>query len=138
LLREPTAQVRSHYNWFFEMYDRGPEFYGAVPKWAKAVSERIRSSDVSVDSILANLVATPILMNYQTKHVANVDRYEFVATERRIDDLLSRMLGHEIAIQRRENVSPYRFDKSAFEDRRVRDFLAEHNRLDEELYRSVS
>jgi hypothetical protein len=130
--------VRSHYNWFFEMYDRGPEFYGAVPKWAKAVSERIRSSDVSVDSILANLAASPILMNYQVKHVSDTSAYEFVATEHQIGALLSKMLGEDIAVERRENASPYRFDKSSFEDQRVRDFLAEHNRLDEELYRSVS
>lgn len=133
------------------MYERGEGFYRPVPEWAKQVSEAVRASDFSVDSVVSNLDRfSHVFMNNQSKHLvgagfdwvngdldAVLSSYEMVGVESHIGDLVSCMTGADTQVEHRHNASTYRFDASVFQSPRVKAFLAEHNTQDECVYRFV-
>lgn len=41
-IRQPAAQIRSHYNWLAEIFYKSPAFYEAHPPVIKAISEQVR------------------------------------------------------------------------------------------------
>ena len=148
-LREPTAQVMSHYNWLIEIYHRGGDFYEKHPAAIKLMSETIRGSRVDASGIIANLERyAGLFRNCQSRMVlgANFDwdaealhkrlsEYEAISPDSSgLSSLLSQMLGRDFSIaDRRENVSSYRFDSRVFESEAMQAFLRQWNVLDHML-----
>lgn len=149
LMRNPTDQIRSHYNWFYEMHARGPAFYDDVPSWAKEVSAAIRASADTPGAILENLRRyRDVFMNNQARHILDPNlsmpmgeglrHYEMIATEQNISDLLTRMLGRQTIVKRSVNASLYHFTLAHFDDPQVQEYIASANTLDWQIYRQVS
>lgn len=150
-IRTPKQQVMSHYNWLIEIYHKGGDFYRRHTDRAKAISEKIRNSSHNVDQIINNLKQfSDLFLNVQSRYILGkgfdwnsgqliqqLDKYEMIVDSPNVDKLLSRMLGQPITMPRRENVSPYHFDKAAFDHPRMRDFLRRFNTLDELVYRAA-
>jgi hypothetical protein len=154
LLREPTAQIASHYNWLIEIFHRGAAFYDGHPAQIREISETIRASDNSDPAvIMANLNRYKGLFLNQQSHVAltdptswfgagmqaQLDAYEGIATESGLQDLLWRMTGEQTVLaDRRENESGYHFDRSLFFGPQMQDFLRGRHAFDFKLYGIVS
>lgn len=151
-LRDPVAQVMSHYNWVIEIYHRGPRFYESHPAHIREVSARIRASDNSdPEQIVRNLREfSGLFLNMQARTVLGggfnwnqgriprrLGQYDFVATERDVAQMLATMTGAAPDLTRRENASTYHFDKAVFSRPRLRNFLLRENFLDWTLYQAV-
>jgi hypothetical protein len=154
LVRDPTAQVISHYNWLIEIFHRGGEFYFGHPPEIREISERIRASDhADPAAIIANLSAfSGLFLNQQSRCVLGMVEeglteadlreglaaYACVTTEAELPELILRATGRRLEGAPRKNQSPYHFDRAVFATPELRAFLAEHNALDQRLYDLVS
>jgi hypothetical protein len=145
-LRNPTDQIRSHYNWLIEIFQRGGIWYDDMPDWVKKISEQIRKSGFSVPVIQGNLLDhKEFFLNYQSLWLVKADEpvagalepFKLVTTTDRLSDLLYAMIGKEIPITRRENESVSHFDPKLFSGPEMQSFLCEHNDRDQELFELV-
>lgn len=148
-MRNPTDQVRSHYNWLIEIFHRGEEFYETHSPAIKAISEAIRTSPKDAASIKANLHRFGgLLLNTQSTYIlghafdwntgdikGRLGRYEMIADSTDVQALLSCMLGSPSFSDRRENVSCYHFDPDVFDSDEMTEFLQLNNARDESVYR---
>lgn len=153
LVRDPVAQIASHYNWMFVIYHRGPWSWWRQTAPFRALSRRIREADSTdpaqvIDLLRAN---APLFLNMQADYLlgtrealgkdeiaARLSRFEHVGMQSNLPGLFEAM---GLPAQKEEpakNVSPYYFDKSIFERGPVRDFLEEAHAGDLALYRAVS
>ena len=152
VLREPTRQLMSHYNWLIEIYHRGPAFYDPHPQHIKAISEQIRGSDnSSPQAVIGNLKRYGgLFLNNQAKVALGdppdwfgpkmVDRlrdYEAIATEQRFQDLIWQITDTDVTLDARENESGYHFDRAVFSDPVMQAFLRDHHAFDYRLYKLV-
>ncbi len=152
LIREPTAQIASHYNWLIEIFHRGRAFYDGHPPEIRRISAHIRASDNSDPGVVAaNLRAYGgLFLNQQARHVLGAgfdwssgqvfDRllaYDHVAADSGPGDLVCRMTGHPAAAATHENASPYRFDRAVFDTDEMRTFLLRHHFFDYALHDAV-
>lgn len=148
-MRDPTAQIISHYNWIIEIYHKGPEFYRSHPISIRELSQRIRESDnTNPRVVIENLLIHPhLFLNMQARMIFGVrfawgagqfyqrlDEYEMVVTESRIDRLIEAMTGRAPDTVLRENTSPYRFDPAVFAEPELVDFLRKNHTLDNVVY----
>jgi hypothetical protein len=153
VMREPTQQVISHYNWLIEIFHRDQKFYDQHPASIKELSERIRAIDHSdPDAITAllrdyaglflNTQSSTILgssFNWNSgKVMRRLGEYQFVGTERDVPRMIELMTGKPAKLIRRRNVSNYHFDRAVFYEPRLRNFLMRHNFLDWSLYQAVN
>lgn len=151
-IREPVQQVMSHYNWIIEIFHRGEIFYRRHPAQIKAISARLRASDHADPTVVIdNLKAYPgLFFNQQSRTILGSDfdwngggllkrlgRYEYVANEDSLSDLVALMTGAVPAQASRENASSYHFDKSVFATPKLRKFLMRENFLDWTLYQAL-
>jgi len=154
LVRDPIKQLMSHYNWLIEIYHRGGKFYDEHPARIKEISESIRSTDNNDPAcVISQLEASPgLFLNQQSRLVfgelplslsnheltERLRVYECIATEKTLPDFISRISGLSYDPEKRENVSPYHFDKSVFESRLVRDFVERKHAVDLALYQFLT
>ncbi len=151
-IREPGAQIASHYNWLIEIFHRGEAFYNGHPEPIRRISETIRASDNSDPArVIANLDSYQGLFLNQQSHyvlgqragwgaggvVQRLREYEHVATEDQLGDLVERMTGKRVEIDVTENASRYHFDPDVFQAPELRRFLAERHFYDFALYDGV-
>ncbi len=151
-MREPFAQVASHYNWLIEIGRRSPNFFDAHPPEIKEMHKTIASSDTTdAYSIIANLHRYgDMFLNCQSRYVLGASYrapeahlrgllkpYETVITEQSISNYIDAILAGKAGEIARENTSLYHFDRAVFEDPRVVEFLHEKNAEDIKLYRHV-
>lgn len=145
-VRDPHAHVASHYNWLIEIFHKGEKFYDGHNPQVKRISEQIRASDNSdPDQIIANLTRfRGLFLNLQTSYLttdskdATIDlgRFEYVCDDCDIDMLLGKIGAGRRGVPT-ENRSGYHFDKTVFEDPKIRKFLEKNNARDFETYRQV-
>ena len=150
-LRDPKSQVRSHYNWLFEIHFRGGDFYENHSKRAKKISEDLRMSDRSKPEVLVENLRRyrQLFMNCQSSFLLGSDfdwksgnvrraleQYEFVSTGEDIDELLVNMWPN-LTYSKRSNVSRYHFDPGLFDDDLVVDFLHRANARDITVHDAV-
>ncbi|MCT8997413.1 hypothetical protein [Chelativorans intermedius] len=151
-MRQPDQQVMSHYNWLIEIFHKGSIFYDNHPQVIKEISETIRANSNSVDQIIDNLSRfSGLFRNYQSRWILGrdfnwnsgnihqrLDIYEKIVDNSKINDLLSRMLGKQVEVTERSNVSPYHFDIEHFQSPEMKRFLRRWNTLDDALYWLIS
>lgn len=152
LVREPTAQIASHYNWLIEIFHRGAAFYNGHPPPIRRISEHVRNSDNADPRVVAaNLDAyAGLFLNQQARHVlgtsfdwasgqvvARLGEYDCVAAGSEAAMLVGRMTGSASAAAPHENASPYRFDPDVFRTPFLRDFLLRRHFFDYALYDAV-
>lgn len=154
LIRNPTAQIASHYNWLIEIHQRGPGFYNGHPRRIREISAAIRNSDNSDPRvIIANLQRhAGLFLNLQSRIVIGEDApalaqadqdkrlaaYTQIAAEGRIAELVGAMTGQAPARITRMNRSPYHFDPAVFHSLALQEFLASENARDQALHALVS
>lgn len=151
-VRNPTKQVISHYNWLIEIYHRGPRVYSAHPPHIRALSKKIRETDNTDPEAIASVLRdhAGLFLNTQSRTILGtgfnwnggrvmrrLSQYEFIATERDIDQMIELMTGQKQEAQTRKNVSRYHFDRKVFDHARLRNFLLRQNFLDWALYSAV-
>lgn len=149
LMRAPTDQIISHYNWQIEIYRRGEAFYRAHPQSAQEASRRVRETDhTSPAAVIKTLEGLPQLFaNLQSRYILGGDvtafgdqaltrlsGYEAVMRSADVDRLVEVMTGRRPRVERRENRSRDHFDRAVFSHPELRDFLKEFNSLDAALY----
>lgn len=153
VLREPTSQIASHYNWLIEIQHRGEAFFEGHPREIKAMSRVIRESDNrDTGAITRNLEQFGhLFLNQQFRmaiggqteidvgsQVAQVAReYRMIGTEYSFDELAFRITGERGAQPVRENTSRYHFDPHVFRSPPVQAFLRERHAADYQLYEWV-
>lgn len=157
VVRDPTAQVRSHYNWLIEIYHRGEQFYEGHNETAKAISARLRATDhADPHRVVEQLeLASGLFLDIQSSFVvgardpvdaarvdparidAALDAFETVATERGLAGLVEQLTGRPCGTVRRENTSRYHVPPEVFDHPVVQEFLAERNASDLALYAAV-
>ena len=152
VVRDPVAQVASHYNWWYVVWHRGPLSWWRQGAPFRALSRRIRAADPSdPDQVIAILRENaPLFLNMQADYLLGTrEVLADTAIQTALDDLayvgpngdlpaLCRAMslpGPDTAPRR--NVSPYYFDKQVFFEGPVRHFLDEAHAADQALYRVV-
>lgn len=155
LVREPVAQIASHYNWLIEIHHRGGSFYQGHPQAIKEISEKIRSSDNSNPRIVTDNLRrfAGLFLNQQCRIVLGVDVsgwcdenirillriYDGLLPERRRDDLLKAITAGQIKPQQQAvNRATEHFDRKVFDSDTVRSFLQENHDGDLRLFNLVS
>ncbi|MDQ2088834.1 hypothetical protein [Marimonas arenosa] len=151
-VRDPIAQVASHYNWWYVVWHRGPLSWWRQAAPFRALSRRIRAADpTDPDQVIAILRDNaPLFLNMQADYLlgtrtamdpaairAALTRLAFVGLN---DDLpaLCAAMGLPAPKQTpRRNVSPYYFDKRVFWEGPVRDFLEDAHAGDIALFQAV-
>lgn len=148
-LREPVAQVISHYNWLIEIGHRGETFLRGHPGPVQQIHHRIATSDNRDPRVVMENIAAHagLFLNCQARFVigadfarsdlsyaAAVDSFDAVIFSDDVAVGLSSLLPGDIGVAEPRNVSPYRFDKAVFDDPRLRRFLRDRNRSDEALW----
>lgn len=151
-VREPLAQIMSHYNWLIEIFHQSSNFYNGHPDKIKIISTKIRESDNSNPyEIIQNLKQfSGLFLNFQSRIVLGnnfdwnegrlherLSAYTFVSTSKNIPKLLFEMTGHKSTIIPRVNTSSYHFDKEVFSSKEISKFLLERNFLDLILYQAI-
>lgn len=143
-VRDPTEQVRSHYNWLIEIFRRGGEWYDPLPSLMKDMSEQVRGAGFSVSAIQKNLLRyKDTFLNFQSGCLTNdkfmtdrtLDTFVYVATPDQIPELFRSMTGNKLSSLRRENESPHHVPPEVFYSPEMQSFLGLHNALDEQLFR---
>lgn len=153
VVREPIAQLVSHYNWLIEIFHRGDAFYNSHPGNIREISECIRYSDNSDPAkIIDNLDRFSGLFLNQQSRVAlssfptnssciqlddKLDGYEGIYTEDYISYFIKKVSGVSYSNKVRRNVSGYHFDKGIFQEMEIREFLSERHSEDIILYEWV-
>lgn len=150
LIREPTAQVASHYNWLIEIFQRGTTFYNGHPPRIREISERIRSSDNSdVCAVIENLQRhAGLFLNQQSRVVIGEDVadlsqaaigerlsvYAHAACDGGIAALVRAMTGRTPGPVAWVNRSTRHVDPGIFRSPAMQEFLACENALDRALH----
>lgn len=153
LLREPVAQVASHYNWLIEIFHRGKSFYNGHPENIRAISSRIRAADNSDPHAVIGLLSDyrGLFLNPQSRYalgpnasglttpelMRRIDEYAFIGAERDMAKLIEKATGHSPEFSYSENSSRYHFDRDVFTSPELARFLKENNADDMKLYDCV-
>lgn len=151
-IREPTAQVASHYNWLIEIGRRGPGFFNGHPEEIKEMHRVIATSNnADPHAVVSNLHRfSGMFLNCQSRYILGA---RFEALECELDELLSLYSAivsehtasafvRSVAKTRRininrENASRYHFDRLVFDHPFVIEFLRERNFEDIKLYKHL-
>lgn len=148
-VREPTSQVKSHFNWLIEIFYKGDDFYKNHPENIKQISEEIRMSNRSDVNDVIRLLSkySGLFLNFQSKFVKGNDgleaktsdvisRYAYICDESDVHIMLSKM-GVDFRGEKKSNVSKYHFDPKLFETTKMKNFLKEANWEDYDLYKNI-
>ncbi|NDV00959.1 hypothetical protein [Pseudoroseicyclus tamaricis] len=149
VLRDPTEQVASHYQWWIEIHERGWLRFRRYPPFFRDLSRQIRAADNSDPEAVIPFLALhhTLFLNLQADYLMPEGREtpveampEALATfaglglGSDIAPAFRAMTGAEAPPLPRHNASRSRFDRAVFRTERMREFLAEHNALDERLW----
>lgn len=148
-MRQPRAQVASHYNWLIEIFHKGTAFYEQHPARVKGISSAIRaSSNESPSEIIENLQKFPgLFLNFQSRFILGrgfnwnagtiyqrLQNYTMLVDNVYAREITARILEFNDFEITNKNESRYHFDKALFDDPLMIEFLRENNTLDEILY----
>lgn len=142
IMRDPVAQLASHYQWWIEIYARGPWRYLRYKPFWRVLSRRIRATDnrdpQAVTGVLRDY--SKLFMNFQYGYVVGdlkVDdalaRFDLIGLDADVAGVAQAMTGRRPA-ESRANVSRSRLDRSVFKTPEMQDFLAEYLAKDIALY----
>lgn len=152
MVREPTDQVASHYNWLLEIRHRSAEFFDSHSPRVRQISARLAESDNDDPrSVVANLRTFPeVFCNSQSRIVVASDTrwsaymlptllsdYTLIARTDQVRQLFTAVTGVAAPDADRENQATYRVDPSVFRTPEVAEFLNRHNDKDELLWNAV-
>lgn len=146
VVREPVAQLASHYQWWIEIHDRGPWRYWRYDRRLRDLSARIRATDNrdprAVIAVLED--HAPLFLNLQARYVLGppgadlsaLRAFEALGVD---DDLggVARAMTGEAPPLPRLNRSVSRFDRSVFEAPEMRRFLRARHAEDLALHEAV-
>jgi hypothetical protein len=161
LLRHPFAQTLSHLNWVIKISEdeQSQLFRNAEPR-AKKLSQVLREvEDWSPDSVIHWLEQYPNwFQNNQSRYLVTpdqlsnqkirdiLDSFQLVGITERIDAFVSRFVELKRPMKRikREKGVPfenrnstYRVPSAILQDKKLREFLTEYNRIDLDTYTYV-
>jgi hypothetical protein len=154
VIRDPLRQIMSHYNWLIEIYHRGPGFYEDHPEHIKQISQSIRAADNNDPAkVIEQIQLAPgLFLNQQIRTVHGqipddlsdatfrdiLSVYRDLAWEDTLPRFVETISGLPYDAARRENTSPYHFDRAVFSSPVMQDFLQRHHAADMALYRHVT
>ncbi len=142
IVRDPVAQLASHYQWWIEIYARGPWRYFRYEPFWRDLSKQIRATDnTDVRAIIKVLEERgELFLNFQHGYVAGdmdtdaaIDRFAAIGLDSDVAGVAEAMTGVRPKA-RHSNVSRSRFDRSVFQHPEMKEFLAERHSLDLDLY----
>ena len=163
-VRQPEAQVRSHYNWLVEIFHKQKGFYEAHPAQIRTISEAVRETVAAprAAAIARDLRRfSGLFLNNQSRYFfghdlatlqaaadadafaalpavrETVEIFDAIGKSDAIEALANHILGeprYSAVNGRKENASRYHFDPALFNSDEVQETLRLHNRVDELLY----
>lgn len=142
IMRDPVAQLASHYQWWIEIYARGPWRYMRYERFWRDLSKQIRATDNSDPrAIMAVLEErAELFMNFQHGYIVGdmdetqaLARYHTIGLDSDVTGVAHAMTGVRPAA-RRSNVSRSRFDRSVFYTPEMTEFLRDRHSGDLDLY----
>jgi hypothetical protein len=151
-VREPVAQIMSHYNWLIEIRNRGRRFYESHAPILREGSSYVRDrGSRTPQDVIAALEKYPrIFRATQAKVVLGEETpwelelvkdilgsYEGLATTDTVGDLFSKIAGIPAPSIPKANSSAYHVDPSLYETDELQDFLKRYNLKDYLLYQTV-
>jgi hypothetical protein len=156
-IREPISHILSHWNWQFEIYNRGPIFFLAQHHHAQLLSAEVRATDFSkTSSVIALLLRYKgNFLNFQARMILGDDfatipgsevarrvaAYTFIATKENLSVLYPAFgfaqLPKQINGLRENAAQKYYFDTTLFQSQEILDFLTQHHSHDLRLYDCV-
>ncbi|WP_373353631.1 hypothetical protein [Pseudoroseicyclus sp. CXY001] len=149
LIRDPTEQVASHYQWWIEIHDRGWLRFRRYPAFFRQLSADIRAADNNDPKAVIHFLALhhTLFLNLQADYLmpdgretsvedmpAALADFAGLGLGSDIAPAFRAMTGAEAPPLPRRNTSRSAFDRAVFRTERMRAFLAEHNALDERLW----
>lgn len=153
IVRDPSQQIASHYNWLIEIFHRGRSFYEGHPESIKLISERIRATrNDRPQEIIAQLsAASGLFLNQQCRVAIGADvtgwsaaqirrglvAYDLAGTEEQFDQIVQLVTGRQPSSVVRENASRYHFDPTVFRTPELVEFLKNENAGDIALYEAM-
>lgn len=148
-VRDPVAQICSHYNWLIEIFHRGEAFYDNHAPNLKEVSEQIRAADNSnPEAVIAILDRhSGLFLNLQSRFILGDDidlsssafdqryeKYEMICATSELEHLFKHLGPNKRPDVTRENTSTYHVDPEIFKAPQLRGFLNVHNAHDLRLF----
>lgn len=153
VMREPTRQIASHYNWLIEIYHRGEVFYQNHSPLVQRISGEIRAADNKDPEEIIRFLRKykRLFQNQQSRMIlpdptAKIDKqmiaraigeYEFICTDNDFGEIARRLTCDGVHHIEKHNSSKYHFDAELFRTPPMQDFLRKFNRNDAVLYRVV-
>jgi hypothetical protein len=158
LLRDPTDQVASHYQWWIEIFARGPWRYWRYDGFARSLSRRIRATDNSDPRAIIPILSEhwSLFLNLQSTYVlkapprpdspdwwhgwddariaARLDDHAGIGLGRDIAPAFRALTGQEPPPVARLNESRSSLDRAVFRTPEMQAFLAERNACDIRLF----
>lgn len=149
VVRDPTAQVASHYQWWIEIFERGPWRFYRYDAFFRGLSRRIRATDNTDPRQIIPILSEhwSLFLNLQTNYVigpretltgdaaaAGLDAFASVGVDNRLDHVFRAMTGETPPTLRRLNVSRSSLDRSVFYTPEMQAFLQMRNAADMMLY----
>lgn len=142
IVRDPVAQLASHYQWWIEIYARGPWRYFRYKPFWRGLSRRIRATDNRDPQAIIGVLRdyAPVFLNFQHKYVVgdlDVDdalaRYVAIGLDNDVAGVAEAITGQRPA-DLHANISRSRFDRSIFKSPDMQNFLAHEHAKDIALY----
>jgi len=146
VVRDPVAQLASHYQWWIEIYRRGPWRYLRYNNYFRGLSRDIRATDNSDPLAVIEILKAhaPLFLNFQHSYVVGdlkintaLERFAEIGVDSQIDGVAQAMTGQRMP-ERRINASTSILDRDVFKTAQMTAFLAEHHAKDIALYDAVS
>ncbi len=145
LVRDPAAQIASHYQWWIEIHARGPWRYYRYNRYFRELSRQIRASDNSDPAAVIAVLSEhrELFLNMQTTYAvaphgtvtpACLAPFEGVAIDNDIARIFGAMTGAAMPAVARLNTSRSTFDRAVFKTPALLAFLSENNARDAALY----
>lgn len=158
LLRDPTDQVASHYQWWIEIFARGPWRYLRYGPFARALSRRIRATDNSDPRAIIPILSEhwSLFLNLQSTYLLDApprpehpdwwQAWDDGRIAERMADYAGLGIGHDLAPAYRAltggappsvtrlNESRTPFDRAVFRTPEMQAFLSDRNACDNRLF----
>ncbi|MBL4811922.1 MAG: hypothetical protein JKX69_06075 [Rhodobacteraceae bacterium] len=149
LVRDPTEQIASHYQWWIEIHDRGPLRFYRYSAFFRQLSHRIRHTNNSDPAEIIPILRLhhTLFLNMQSDYIlrggaqnspapepADLARFTSIKPCANSNELFASMTGEAPSQTRRQNKSRSSFDRSVFYTDQMQSFLQEYHTKDFALY----
>lgn len=153
MVRDPVAQLASHYNWWFVVYHRGPQSFWRQGRYFRDLSRQIRTADATNPAAIAAILLEhhALFLNMQAKYLlddsthdtpdsirARLSEFTHVARNDDLAPLFTAMHLPPPSARADRNISPYYFDPSVFRSPQMHDFLSQHHARDLALWDTLT